>query len=402
MQPSQSPASRRFRYRLSPVNMKRGLWISLGALAVLFVLAEIVSGDFFAEILQGLQEQPFWVVAMGVVATLVLIVLAARIVSGAKDAWLVVDTDGIRCSPHKHHGPRTWLRSDWQLPFRDIDRAVVERPGPNAHHVYSWMNTTLTLHSSKGAHRTALLHWDPVDEPLERPDLMALRPGKRLHALTESHPLIGHLQQRGIEVDYRKPDMRALLGMSRKDDDAPETARDEGPVDLMAFKSLIVLLGLLGVVGLAAAAHFMVLPPIRALWSPHWGTIALAGSLVFAGGTLLARAAPVRERSVVALMLALAAGGSWHPLGARIHSVMGEAPQPVAYTSVRAGHFQPQEPGYPALDLSDLGVSEYFEDLGVDQAHSFELQHLGDDRYILHLADLFERTRDFYSEGARE
>ena len=325
-----------------------------------------------------------------------LAVLIGRIVQQARAAWLMVDADGIRCSPHPHHGPRTWLRSDWQLPWSAIDRAVVERPGANVHHIYSWMNTTLTLESDQGAHRMALLHWDPVDETLDRPDLMALRPGKRLHPLTETHPLIRHLEQRGIEVDYRKPDLRALLGMS-KSDDAPETHRDDGPVDLMTFKSLVVLLGLAGAVGIAIVAHLMLLPPIRALWSPPWAAMALAGGLVFAGGMLLARAAPARERSVVALLLALAVGASWHPLTVRVQSALGEVPRAVEYTSVRSGHFQPAEPDYPTLDLSDLGVPEYFENLEADQPHAFELQDLGDDRYVLHLATLFERTREFYA-----
>lgn len=385
----------RFRYRLSPVNMRRGLWVVLGSLVVLFGAAELVSGGFFAEILEDLQKQPAWALALGLVATLVLIVLIARVVSMAKDAWLVVDTDGIRCSPHPHHGPRTWLRHDWQLPWSAIERAIVRRPGPKAHYVQNWVNTTLTLETTQGQHDLALLHWDPVDDPLKRPDLMAMRPGKQLHALTETHPLVQHLAQRDIDVEFDSLGIGGRWGMGKPAEDRPEKS-DDAPVDLMTFKSMLVMLSLMGAVGVAAALHFTVLPPIRSLWSPGYGTPVLVGCLVFAAGSLIASAVPVKERTVVTLLLGALCGFLFHPLSVRLQSMTGPEAEAVDYRMEAPGRFRPVDPGLPELELSDLEVPEYWDSLSSGDVHPFSLQRVAEDRFVLRLDSLFERTRAFY------
>lgn len=385
----------RFRYRLSPVNMRRGLWVVLGSFAVLLVAAELVSGDLFAEILEDLLNQPTWALALGLAATLALIVLIARIVAISKDAWLVVDTDGVRCSPHPHHGPRTWLRHDWQVPWSAIERAIVRRPGPKAHHVQNWVNTTLTLETSQGQHDLALLHWDPVDDPLKRPDLLAMRPGRQLHALTETHPLVRHLEQRDIDVEFDSLGVRGRLGMGKPAEDRPDKGED-APVDLMTFKSIVVMLSVMGVVGVAAVLHFTVLPPIRPLWSPGYGTSLLIGSVVFAAGALIAQAAPVKERTIVALLLGLLCGFLYHPLSVRFQSMTGPAAETVDYRMEAPGRFEPFDPGLPAIELNDLAVPEYWESLSPGESHPFHLQKLAEDRFVLELDGLFERTRAFY------
>ncbi|RFF27921.1 MULTISPECIES: hypothetical protein [unclassified Wenzhouxiangella] len=400
MSSSTSVLPTRFRYRLSPVNMRRGLWVVLGSFAVLLLVGELVSGDLFSEILEDLLNQPAWALALGSVASLALIVLIARIVSMAKDAWLVVDTEGIRCSPHKYHGPRTWLRHNWQLPWSAIERAVVRHPGPKAHHVQNWINTTLTLESAQGRHDLGLLHWDPVDDPLDRPDLMAMRPGKQLHALAETHPLVRHLEQRDIEVEFESLGLRGRWGMGKPAADRPNAKNDDAPVDLMQFKSLVLMLSLMGAIGVAAALHFMVLPPIRALWSPNYGLSVLLASLVLVAGALLASAAPVRERTIIALLLGLMSGLLFHPLSVRWQALTGPPAEPADYIVEAPGRFQPVDARHPAMDLSDLNIPEYWASLSAGDVQPFDLQTAGGDRYILRLDSLFERTRDFY--GRRE
>lgn len=387
----------RFRYRLSPVNMRRGLWVALGSLALLLTLGTLASESLAETMLEDLQRQPAWALAAAVLGIVALTVLLGRIVSLARDSWLIVDSDGIRCSPHPHHGSRNWLRHDWQLPWSAIEKAVVQRPGSESQQVQSWINTTLALESGRGRHDMALLLWDPVDDPLERPDLMAFKPGKRLHAMTESHPLIRHLERRGIEVEYRSLGFRARWGMGKPSHEQPEAGPGDAPVDLLTFKSLMIMLSLTGVFAVAGALHFMALPPIRPLWSPSYGLLALAGSAVFLAGAVLSRAAPVRERTIVALLLGVTVGLLAHPLSVRIEAMTAESPRTADYIMEAPGLFQPVDAGLPALDLGDLKVPEYWSSLPEDGYHPFDLQRIDDNRYILRLGPLFDRTRAFYA-----
>lgn len=395
------PASR-FRYRLSPVHMRRGLWVVFGSLFVLLGVGALASESLAETILEDLQKQPVWALVAAVIGVVVLTVLLVRIARMARDAWLVVDNEGIRCSPHKHHGPRKWLRHDWQLPWSQIERAVVQRPGEKSQHLQSWINTTLTLESPRGAHDLALLHWDPIDDPLERPPLTAFRPGKALHALTESHPLIRHLEQRGIEVEYRPLGLRGRWGLGKSSSDRPESQDSEAPVDILAYKSLVIMLSIMGLLGVAAAAHFTVLASIRPLWSPDYGLLVLAGSVVFALAALLSKPAPVRERTIVALLLGISVGALFHPLTVRVQSLAGGEPVTVDYIVDAPGRFQPVDAGLPAIDLSDLDIGEYWNSLPEGTIHPFELQTVAEDRHILRLDPFFERTRAFYEASDAE
>lgn len=398
MQSTQS--IQRFRYRLSPVRLKGGLWLIVFLFAVMIGAAALASDDFPAELGQALRSIPAWAGVLAIVAVAALAFLATRMVQMARDAWLIADGDGIRCSPHRHHGPRAWLRCDWELPWSDIERAEVQRPGPGARQAQSWFYTTLTLASARGDYRLGLLQWDPVDEPLDRPDLMAFRPGRKLHALTESHPLIGHLESRGIEVEYRRMGLRDLLALGRPGADRPVADDGDAPVDLMAHPPLVAMLALMVVLATAAVLHFTLLPPIRPLWSPHLAAVLLIGTLVFAASALLARSAPVRERTIVALLLGGLVAGLWHPLSVRVQSMLGEQAETVIYHASESGRFRPADAAFPELDLSDLDIPEYWDSLTPGSSHPFELQPVGDGDYILHLDSLFERTRLFY--GATE
>lgn len=387
----------RFVYRLSPVNMRRGLGVVLVSLAVLGILGALGTDSLAETMLEDLQRQPAWALALGVLGTVALTALIARIYAMAKDSWLIVDSEGIRCSPHRHHGPRNWLRRDWQLPWSDIDKAVVQRPGPKSQHLQPWINTTLTLESSRGQHDLALLLWDPAEEPLDRPGLMVFRPGKRLHELTESHPLIGYLEQRGIEVEYKALGFTGRWGMGKPAVNGPGPEAGDGPVDLLSFRSLVSMLSLMAVLAVAAALHYLALPPIRPLWTPNHGVLVLAASAVLLAGSVLPRAAPVRERTIVALLLGVSVGLLGHPLWVRVEAMTAGSPQAADYIVEAPGRFQPVDDRLPPLDLADLGVPEYWNSLSEGAVHPFELQRIDDERYILRLGPLFERTRAYYA-----
>ena len=124
------------------------------------------------------------------------------------------------------------------------------------------------------------------------------------------------------------------------------------------------------------------------------GTFAV---LTFALGLWIARAAPGRERAVVALLLAVAAGGLWHPLSLRVLSLTGESPRTVEYIVDTPGRFVPVDSDYPVIDLGNLRVAEYWQSLRRGQSYRFELQRVAGDRWVLRLGPFFERTRAFYS-----
>src|SRR5699024_3852490 len=253
--------------------------------------------------------------------------------------------------------------------------------------------------SGQQEYAMALLLWDPVGEPLKRPDLMAFRSGGRLHELTESHPLIQHLKRRGIEVEYRTLGFRGRLGMAKPSRKRPKARPGDAPVDLLNFRSLIIMLVLTAVLALAAALHFVALAPIRPLWSPDFGSLALAAGVVFLAGAILSHPAPLRERLVVALLLGASVGLLAHPLSVRVAAMTAASPQTADYIMEAPGKFQPIDADLPTLDLSDLDVHEYWRSLSPGAAHPFDLQRVDEERYILRLGPLFERTRAFYASA---
>jgi hypothetical protein len=396
MSVSTASLPRRFRYRLSPVNMRRGLWVVAVSLLIFLALGFLASESLTETLLEDLRQQPGWALALTIVGIAVLTFLIFRIVRMAGEASLVADGDGLRCSPHPHHGSRRWLRYDWALPWSAIDRAVVQRPDEKAQHIQSWINTTLTLETAEGDYSLPLLLWEPEDDRLDRPDLMAFRPGKRLHALTESHPLIGHFEHHGIEVAYRPLGWRGRWGLGGKDAQRPEDADRRGPVDLFAYPVLVAMLGFMALLAVVAALHFTVLPPIRALWSPEWGSIVLLGSVVFAIAALAPTSAPVRERTVVALLLGATVAGLWFPLSVRTQALLAGPPDTVAYIVGEPGLFEPLDPGYPSVDLTDLDIPEYWESLAPGASYTLELKRVGESDWVLRLGPVFERTRAFY------
>lgn len=381
--------------------MRRAMWLVLAALGVLILLPILFAEDENQSILQAMLEDlsglPGWALLGLVTATVLLTMLVARIVREAGDASLEIDAEGIRCRPHKHHGPRYWTRHDWQVPWSAIERAVVYRPGRRNHNVQIWMMTTLALETDSGEYFLGLLHWDPVDGELDRPRLTALRPGKKLFELTESHPLVDLLAQQGIPVDYPKSGVRTWRKMMKAAKVARKRTGDDGPVDLFAWPSLVFMLSLTAIIAVAAALHFTVLPPIRALWPAGHAQALLVGSVVFAGGALLSAKAPARERTIVALLLGVMVGALWHPLNVRTQVMVRGETETVVYHATDPGQFRPADAAYPQLELDDLGIPEYWNSLEPGGEHRFVFFRVGPERLVLSLDELFERTRAFYA-----
>lgn len=152
------------------------------------------------------------------------------------------------------------------------------------------------------------------------------------------------------------------------------------------------------VLGSAAALHFVVLDPIRPLWAPQPGPLLLVGAGVFAVAALVAHRAPVRERMALALLLGALSAALFHPFHARALVLAAGSSETVSYQLIEAGRFRSLDADYPAMNLSNIDIPEYWRSLAPDSDHEFEIYSLGNDRYVLDLAALYERTRAFYEQ----
>ncbi|QKK01558.1 MAG: hypothetical protein HND55_02145 [Pseudomonadota bacterium] len=388
----------RFRYRLSPLDLKRGLWMMVVVVLGLAVLGALVGGDSPETLLEDLGRMPVWAWGLAAAGSAMVVVLLARLLRHADNARLTVDRDGIRCSPHKLHGQRFWSRHDWQLSWSQIRKATLFHPPRKSRAVQAWLQTTLELEGADQSVSMGLLHWEPEGQELERPSLTTLQPFKQLRVLIDEHPLPALLEQAGVPLHrerVRWRDRRRMADAARAGWRTPEQG---GAVDLLAWPSLVAILALMVVLGSAAALHFVVLDPIRPLWAPQPGPLLLVGAGVFAVAALVAHRAPVRERMALALLLGALSAALFHPFHARALVLAAGSSETVSYQLIEAGRFRSLDADYPAMNLSNIDIPEYWRSLAPDSDHEFEIYSLGNDRYVLDLAALYERTRAFYEQ----
>lgn len=385
-----------FHYRLSPVRLGRGLGVAALGILILIVAAELLI-DGAPGLLDGLGKLPpatVLVVLIGMGALIGLLVFVKR---QAADAYLTVDDQGLECRPHRYHGARYWTRTRWRSEWQSIQRVLIYRPESKAASIQSWMMATMVVHTDQEEYRLGYMHWEPEGQALDRPDLTAWRVGKRLSALSESHPLIKLLQGRGIPVRFEPLNFRAMRKLSRGPRQRPARLDQEAPVDLLSYRSLQLMLGACLVLVLAAAMHYILLPPLRPLWSPEYGVAVFAGALVCMAGFFMATRPPVRERAVVAVLLGALVGALWHPLSLRTSVLWQGESETVAYRFQSPGRFEPPAPGFPDVILDDLDIPEYWESLGPGEEHEFVLIRISGERFVLSLTEFFDRTSEFYA-----
>lgn len=392
------PATTRFRYRLSPVRVS-GLIviIAIGTLLLLPSLYFLVP-DGSESASEVVPTSMLWVMIAAGAGVALLIGFYRR---QASQAVLVSDHRGIRCRPPVHHGQRVWTRHEWRLEWEEIDRVVIYRPSGNARHLQSWMMTTLVMQAGSREYRTGLLHWDPEEGELDRPHATSWGMGDLFHPLTENHPLIRTMREQGIAVDYQPLDYRALRRMKRGARRQRAEAESHGYIDLFAYPSLVLMLGLVGLLAVAAIAHFVVLPPLQPLWVSGYGVAAAIAAGVFVAAVLavqrIGRRVPAREAVVVALLLSVGIGLSWNPLSLRFDVLVNGERETVLYRYAGEAVFEPVETAYPVVELENLDVAEYFESLENGSRHEFVLIRTGPGRFVLSLREFFEKTRAFYS-----
>ncbi len=388
-------------YRLNPMEVRGslivlavGLPLAIGAL--LIMLPGESAWQALEETIAEVPTAIWLALPLAVVGSLALFAFYRR---QAQEAWMEFDDAGIRCRPPGHHGRRFWTRHEWQVRWEEIHSATLYRPATNSNEPQHWASTTLALETSTGSFRLGLLHWDCATDPLDRPGLLAGRKlGAQFEALISRHPLVGALEHKQIELQREATGWAASRQLSRQVKRQHAEAEAAGHVDLLTYPSAQVVLGLILLAGVLAFFHFTLLPPLRALWPAPVATALFAGTLAGVGAWQLTRRMPGRERSALSVMLAVVVALCWHPLSVRTEVLLNGEPESVVYTVTEHGLFHPVDSRFPALNLADLNVGEFFDSLEPGSDFEFTLIRTANGRYALSLAELYERTRTFYEQ----
>ncbi len=393
--------TRRLNYRLSPVELGGSFWLlgvglPLAIAALVIMLPGETAWQALEETVAEIPTAIWMILPLAVIGSLALLAFYRR---QAQEAWLELDDTGIRCRPPGHHGRRFWTRHEWRLRWDEIHSATLYRPASSANEPQHWVNTTLALDTTTGSYRLGPLHWECATDPMDRPGLLAGRKlGKRFDALLRQHPLVSALEHKQVDLQHEASSWRAGRKLSRQNHRQQAEAEAAGHIDLLAYPSARIVLGVMLLAAVLALFHFMLLPPLRALWPMPVTTALLAGTLAGIGAWQLTRRMPGRERSALSVMLAVVVALCWHPLGTRTDVLLNGEPEPVTYTVAERGLFNPIDSRYPTLNLTDLNIDEFFDSLEPGSDFEFILVRTGNERYALSLAELYEHTRAFYRE----
>lgn len=135
-------------------------------------------------------------------------------------------------------------------------------------------------------------------------------------------------------------------------------------------------------------------------WSVRWDVpFAVTGAVAVLASSQLGRGAPSRERLAVGALTVVALVAAAHPATLRLNAATAE-PETVAYVSLGTGRFEPPDDRLPPIDLSTLGVPEYWARYARGAEHEFTLLRGTAGFYQLALRPVYERTRRFYSDGS--
>lgn len=233
--------------------------------------------------------------------------------------------------------------------------------------------------------------------PWYRPDGADHRLGLReLSALSDadmaSHiertPIVESLRARGITIE------------SVPGDAAGDAAEATPPgFDLAGDRGMVAQLVLLFGAGLYALIDTFFLlqyTPLAPMPRAPFAVMLLAAIPLT---VWLGRRAPHAERIVVSALTVAALAVAVYPGLLRFNAMTAE-PLVLEYIPTAPGQFRPAAGEYPAIDLSDRNLAEYWAQRGPEASHPFTLRRGDAGFWQLDLAPLRERTRAFY--GARE
>ncbi len=193
-------------------------------------------------------------------------------------------------------------------------------------------------------------------------------------------PLVQALEGRGYDVrtaDASEPSPLA---------EGYDLARHRGMVALM---SVMALAGGYGLVDGFATGPYQALEPV-----PLW-PFAMAAAVAVALAAVLGRGAPTAERMGVGALAVAAVVAAVHPAMLRVNGATG-TPHTVMYTVSGPGTLSPPDSAWPAIDLGDRNLTEYWQEHPPGTEHPMTLVKGVAGFHQLDSRPLFERTRAFY------
>ena len=197
----------------------------------------------------------------------------------------------------------------------------------------------------------------------------------------ERAPLVQALRARGVEFSA----------------EAPESENKPAGYDLAKHPGMIAQLVILFAVGLYAFVDGFFIKSFMALEPLPIAPFLIAAVAGAAIAFVLGSGAPLRERWVVACLLAAALGFAVYPGLLRFNAMSAE-PQEVPYLAVGPGVFEPVMPRFPDIDLRKLKVAEYWSEYPEGSEYEFELIRGAGDFWQVDLRPVYKQTRDFYSQ----
>ncbi len=392
------PEFREFRYIQMPIRMSHGysLLTLLGILPFLPVVLDQGWELLFTpegDLRLSAVEQ---IILLG--GPLLLAAIMGFAVWAAGRAGLRVDANGFQCDPPLNSSVTEVTPHPWRLGWSAINRAVLYLPPARERSVIKWVKAVLCLQTGDRKYCLPLLYLDPRNAPIDRRlPFLPSRMRRKVRTLLLEHPLLAMIEAKGVPLHVEDLDRQTRRRLKRNARKRKQEARTAGQVDLLGQPSTILLLGVLSVLGLFLAMHYMVLPPVRPLWEPALWLPVLGGVAAFLLAAVVAARVRTTERFALAAMVGVATALVWNPAELRLQ-LSGQGPGEVLpYVAMEPALFVPQQGDYPVIDLRDVDVPEYWNAYPAGAEHPFHVLALGQERFVLSLGPLFERTQAFYA-----
>ncbi len=165
--------------------------------------------------------------------------------------------------------------------------------------------------------------------------------------------------------------------------------------NLLKHRGMVVQLVLLLVIGGYGFLDFLLLMEHQVLGHLPQLPFVLSGALAAIVGFHLGKDAPGTERAGVGVILVVAAVLAVQPGLKRYALQVSPRAEVVPYLAVETGRFQ--HPDYPAIDMRDGNLMEYWSSLPLGSGYDFHV-HVTDLGYhLLDLRPVHEKTRIFYA-----
>ncbi|WP_139150691.1 hypothetical protein [Halofilum ochraceum] len=327
-----------------------------------------------------------WLLPPTVIATAAVLLVQRR-------AWLRVGPGGIEgwLPRFVGFGLTGQTVGSWQIPHdriravrlfaprRSGGRGRLERRFVKAQRIRA---SRIEIETDRETIRLSPFPWyrpDGPDHRLAMHELSSLS-GADPASYVERAPLVEHLRPLGLTIETAGEDATDLVLFG---------------FDLSRDRGMVAQLGLLSAAGLYALVDTFFLLQYTPLAPMPWAPFALMLMVAIPLTLWLGRRAPVTERVVVGALTVASLAVAVYPGLLRFNAATAE-PRVVEYAAMAPGRFQAATGGYPDIDLTGQGLSEYWAQHDRGASHPFTLLRGDAHFWQLDLAPLYERTRDYY------